>query len=87
MEKLWQGTLPTDEPVKLRVGLGSGLKCDGCEVPILPSEPEHEVEMPDGHTLRSHVAWAVAGVEADAAEAVAPRLAADLLLSQEGPTR
>ena len=58
MGKLWQGTLPTDEPVKLRVGLGSGLKCDGCDVPILPSEPEHEVEMPDGHTLRFHVACA-----------------------------
>jgi hypothetical protein len=55
MEKLWQGTLPTDEPVKLRVGLGSGLKCAGCEVPILPSEPEHEVEMTDGRTLHFHV--------------------------------
>jgi hypothetical protein len=37
-------------------GVGSGLKCDGCDVLILPSEPELEVEMPDARTLRFHVA-------------------------------
>jgi hypothetical protein len=56
MEQLWQGTLPADEPVKTWGGVGSGLTCDGCDVAITPSEPQHEVEMPDGRTLRFHVA-------------------------------
>jgi hypothetical protein len=37
-DKLWRGTLPADEPVKTWGGRGSGLKCDGCDVPILLSE-------------------------------------------------
>jgi hypothetical protein len=37
-------------------GLGSGLPCDGCDAVIASSEPEHEVEMPDGRTLRFHIA-------------------------------
>ena len=37
-------------------GPGSGVTCDGCDAPILPSESEHEVEMPDGRTLRFHIA-------------------------------
>jgi hypothetical protein len=32
------------------------LKCDACDEPILPSEPELEVDMPGGQTLRFHVA-------------------------------
>jgi hypothetical protein len=55
-DTLWSGMLPTDEPVKMWGGLGSGVTCDGCDAPILPSESEHEVEMPDGRTLRFHVA-------------------------------
>jgi len=54
--KLWRRALPTEEPVKVWGGMGSGLKCDGCDVPILSSEPEIEVEMPDARTLRFHVA-------------------------------
>lgn len=55
-DKLWRRALPTEEPVKVWGGVGSGLKCDGCDVPILPSEPELEVEMPDARALRFHVA-------------------------------
>ena len=55
-EKLWQGTLPSDDPTKFLGGKGSGLPCDGCDTVISSSEPEHEVEMPDGRTLRLHVA-------------------------------
>lgn len=55
-EKLWQGTLPADDPAKLWGGPGSGLPCDGCDIVISSSEPEHEVEMPDGRTRRFHVA-------------------------------
>ena len=51
-DKLWHGTLPADEPEKTWGGRGSGLNCDGCE----PSESELESDMPDGRTLRFHVA-------------------------------
>ena len=57
-DKLWRGILPADEPVKTFGGSGSGLKCDGWDEPILQSEPELEVDMPDGRTLRFHVACA-----------------------------
>jgi hypothetical protein len=55
-DKLWRGFLPADEPVKTFGGSGSGLKCDGCDEPILRSVPELESDMPDGRTLRFHVA-------------------------------
>ena len=54
-DKLWRGILSADEPVKTFGGSGSSLKCDGCDEPILQSEPELEVDMPDGGTLRFHV--------------------------------
>jgi hypothetical protein len=77
MDKLWQGTLPADDPVRLRGGLGSGLPCDGCDAVIASSEPEHEVEMPDGRTpaVPCRLHGAVAGVEAGDAEVVAPSCA------------
>jgi hypothetical protein len=56
MDKLWQRILPTDGPVKTWGGYGSGLPRDGCDVAITSTEPEHEVEMADGRTLRFHVA-------------------------------
>jgi hypothetical protein len=55
-EKLWQGTLSADDPAKLWGGPGSGLPCNGCDAVISSSEPEQEVEMPDGRILRFHVA-------------------------------
>jgi hypothetical protein len=55
-DKLWRDALPADEPVKTWGGRGSGLNCDGCDVPILPTESELESDMPDGRTLRFHVA-------------------------------
>jgi hypothetical protein len=57
-DKLWRGILPNVEPVKTWGGPGSGLRCDGCDIPILPKEAEHEVDLPDGRTLRFHVACA-----------------------------
>jgi hypothetical protein len=39
-DKLWRRVLPREEAVKVWGGVGSGLKCDGCDVPILLSEPE-----------------------------------------------
>jgi hypothetical protein len=57
-EKLWQGTLPADDPVKMWGGDGSGLPCDGCDMVIPVNQLEHEVEMPGGRTLRFHVACA-----------------------------
>ena len=55
MDKLSQGTLPAAEPLKLCSSFGTGLLCDGCDVAIKSGEQEHEVEMPDGRTLRLHV--------------------------------
>jgi hypothetical protein len=46
-DKLWRRVLPSEEAVKVWGGVGSGLKCDGCDGLILPSEPELEVETPD----------------------------------------
>ncbi len=49
-DKLGQGTLPADDPVKLWRGNASGLAGDGCDEVVPSSDPEHEVEMadPDG---------------------------------------
>ena len=58
MDKLWRGSLPTDDPVTTWGGSGSGLPCDGCDVTIPSSEQEHEEDMPDGRTLHFHVACA-----------------------------
>jgi hypothetical protein len=58
MDKLSQGILPTDDPVKVWGGKGTGRSCDGCDELISSSDVEHEVEMPDGRTLRFHVACA-----------------------------
>jgi hypothetical protein len=55
-DKLWRSILPADEPVKTWGGRGSGLDCDGGDVPILPSESELESDMPVGRTLRFRVA-------------------------------
>ena len=55
-DKVWRSILPTGHPVKIRGSFGSGLACDGCDKTISPNQPEHEVEMPDGHIVRLHVA-------------------------------
>jgi hypothetical protein len=56
MDKLWQGSLPADDPVEVLEGVGTGLFCDGCDA--APNEPEHDIEMPDERILRFHVACA-----------------------------
>jgi hypothetical protein len=53
--KLWQGSLPADDPVKGWGSNGSGLPCDGCDDVISSSDAEHEVEIRDGRALRFHV--------------------------------
>jgi hypothetical protein len=37
-------------------GYGTGLPCDGCDVAITRSKQEQELEMPNGRTVRFHVA-------------------------------
>jgi hypothetical protein len=54
MDKLSQGTLPDADPLRLWDGFGTGLLCDGCDVAITSNEQEHQVEMPNGCTLRFH---------------------------------
>jgi hypothetical protein len=56
MDKLVQGTLPAADPLMLWDGYGTGLPCDGCDVAITRSEQEQELEMPNGRTVRFHVA-------------------------------
>jgi hypothetical protein len=50
--------LPNVAPLKTSgVGHGTGHKlCDGCDATIWPKEPEQEVELEGGRTLRFHVA-------------------------------
>jgi hypothetical protein len=57
-DKLWRGTLPADEPVKMWGGSGSGGPCDGCDLVIGSDESEHEMEMSNGRVLKFHVTCA-----------------------------
>lgn len=57
-DKLWDGVLPNAAPVKTWTAYGSGRCCDGCEMPIVEKETEHEVELGDGRRLRFHVSCA-----------------------------
>jgi hypothetical protein len=41
-------------PVTTWEGFGIGLHCDGCDLPVLPSESQVETTMPDGRTIRFH---------------------------------
>ena len=57
-DKLWDGVLPNAAPVKTWAAYGSGRCCDGCEMPIVEKEAEHEVELGDGRRLRFHISCA-----------------------------
>jgi hypothetical protein len=46
-EKLDVGMLPSDEPLKLWAGRGSGKRCAACAQPILPSQTEYEPQYYD----------------------------------------
>jgi hypothetical protein len=43
-ERISQGKLPSTKPARTWGGLGSGLACDLCDMTILPTQPEFEVE-------------------------------------------
>jgi hypothetical protein len=53
-EKLAARILPGTEPHAAWRGFGIGLRCDGCDRPVLPSEEQRELVLPDGRTLRFH---------------------------------
>ena len=53
-EKLAARILPGTEPGATWRGFGFGLPCDGCVRPVLPSEEQVELVLPDGRTLRFH---------------------------------
>jgi hypothetical protein len=53
-EKLAARLLPGTEPTSAWEGFGLGLTCDGCDRPVLPSERQRELVLPDGRTLRFH---------------------------------
>jgi len=55
-EKIAARLLPAiADPVRVWEGFGIGLPCDGCDLPILPSEAQQDLGLPDGRTLRFHV--------------------------------
>ncbi len=53
-EKLAARILPGTEPAAAWEGFGIGLRCEGCDRPVLPSERQRELVMPDGRTIRFH---------------------------------
>ncbi len=54
--KMADGTLPHDDPTTMRVGIGSAALCTACDSPILPSQPEYEVQYDSKcATIRLHV--------------------------------
>ena len=55
--KLDGGLLPHDPMASMWVGGGRGESCDGCEVAILPTQVEYELDV-SGRTLRFHRACA-----------------------------
>ncbi len=55
-EKLQSGVLPRKPFVKTWRGHGTGKPCDGCELPITPSEHEVEGDRLDGGVIRFHPA-------------------------------
>ena len=60
-EKIAARILPAiADPVSVWEGFGTGLHCDGCDLPVLPSEPQQELALPDGRTLRFHASCAAA---------------------------
>jgi hypothetical protein len=53
-QKIAAGLLPTDKPMKVWVGKGTGLMCDACDLPVTPADIEYETDLPGGRTLRFH---------------------------------
>ena len=39
-QKIAAGVLPTDKPMKMWVGKGTGLMCDACDLPVTPADIE-----------------------------------------------
>jgi hypothetical protein len=52
--KLDGGLLPAAFADKVWAGFGSGLRCDGCEAPILPRHVEYEI-VAEGLRVRLHI--------------------------------
>jgi hypothetical protein len=52
--KIQAGTLPTERPVKMWVGKGTGQACDACGVPVTSADIEYETDLPSQRTLRFH---------------------------------
>jgi len=56
-QKIHDGSLPVDDPLKVWAGIGSGNPCASCEEPILRVQTEYEVMYYDERpSIRLHVA-------------------------------
>jgi|RhiMetdeSRZDD1v2_1073273.scaffolds.fasta_scaffold203631_4 hypothetical protein len=53
-QKIAAGVLPTDKPMKMWVGNGTGKSCDACDLVVTPADIEYETDLPSGRTLRFH---------------------------------
>ncbi|HTT01499.1 MAG TPA: hypothetical protein VMG11_05360 [Steroidobacteraceae bacterium] len=56
-ERIQEGKLPRTKPVRTWGGLGTGLPCDLCELPIQSNEPEFELQLDvsaPGDAVRFH---------------------------------
>ena len=56
-EKVDQGLLPLERPVKMWAGRGDGRQCDGCDRPVSSAQVEYEIEV-NGRTYRLHLGCA-----------------------------
>ena len=53
-QRIADGSLPCKPQPQTWAGPGRGEVCDGCDEPVLASEVEFEVDVPDDQTLRFH---------------------------------
>ena len=54
--KMADSTLPSHEPTTMRVGVASASLCTACDNPVLPPQPEYEIQYDARRvTIRLHV--------------------------------
>ena len=58
--KIEAGTLPTETPMKVWVGKGTGLTCDACGVPVTSADMKYEIDLPADAPISSAVPYGVA---------------------------
>jgi hypothetical protein len=57
-DKIARGVLPSNKPLTLWAGHGSGRPCDACDKPIARTEFEYDLDLPGDLIIRFHDACA-----------------------------